>query len=85
MFEVNQYSLLGALAGLLIGLVDVAAASRFLYPSMRIRHESAKANGRRTVKPNTVIGLLQFVGYIVMPIAGYVIANIAFNPNATMS
>ena len=84
-FELNQYSVAGAFVGLLIGLFDVAFASRFIYPSVRMRHETAKANGRRSMSPAAVMGLFQFLGYIVLPIAGIVIANIVFNSNAQAS
>jgi hypothetical protein len=84
-FEINQYSLIGAFAGLLIGLIDVAFASRFIYPSARMRHETAKMNGRRSMAPSTLMGLFQVFGYIVLPIAGYVVANIIFNQSAQVS
>ena len=85
MFEINQYSILGALIGLFIGLIDVAFASKFIYPSARMRYEKAKAYGRHAMAPGTLMGLFQVLGYIVLPVAGFVVANIVFNSGAQAS
>ncbi|MGI9371330.1 MAG: hypothetical protein ACR2OJ_02450 [Hyphomicrobiales bacterium] len=79
----NQYSLIGAFAGLVIGFLDVAFASRFLYPSLRMRYERAKAYGKRTIAPSTIMGCVQIIGYIILPIAGYVVANLMFKPGVS--
>ncbi|MGI9484041.1 MAG: hypothetical protein ACR2OR_16960 [Hyphomicrobiales bacterium] len=81
-FELNQYSLLGAVAGLLIGIIDVAVASRFIYPAVRMRYETAKAHGRKGLSPSAMMSFLQITGYIVFPIIGIVIANLMFNTQA---
>ena len=74
--QINALSLMGIFAGLLIGLAGVACISRFAYPSLRQRHEEAKANGLKAAKPTTVLALAKLVAFFVLPALGLVIANV---------
>ena len=76
MLQINALSVLGIFAGLLVGLAGVACISKFAYPSLRQRHEEAKANGMKAAKPSTVLALAKLVAFFVLPALGLVVANI---------
>ena len=74
--QINAFSLIGILAGLLIGLAGVACISKFAYPGLRQRHEEAKAHGTKAAKPSTVLAMAKLVAFFVLPAMGLMIANV---------
>ncbi|MEM8648102.1 MAG: hypothetical protein AAGF86_17385 [Pseudomonadota bacterium] len=76
MLQINAFSVLGIFVGLLVGLAGVACLSKFAYPSLRLRHEEAKANGLKAAKPGTVLAVAKLVAFFVLPALGLVVANI---------
>ena len=55
--QINEVSILGIFAGLLVGLAGVACISKFAYPSLRQRHEEAKAHGTKAAKPTIAVAI----------------------------
>jgi len=64
------YSLLGALAFLIIGLIELATVRRFLYPLLRWRYEKAKLTQTQGTDPDRIMNLLRVQSLIVLPVAG---------------
>ncbi len=64
------YSLIGALIFLSLGLVELAAVNRSLYPALRWRFEKAKTTQEQGVDPKTIMLAVKFQSLILMPILG---------------
>ena len=69
------YNLFGALAFLVIGLVDVMIMQRMVYPQMRRRHEEAKVTGKQGRDPALFMNGIRFFSLIVLPVVGYMMGG----------
>jgi hypothetical protein len=69
----NFAGLLVGLLFLVVGLLELALASRFLYPVLRQRHELAKLTQTQGIKPTTVMALIRFQSLVLLPILGVIL------------
>jgi hypothetical protein len=69
------YSLIGALIFLGLGLLELAAVNRSLYPALRWRFEKAKTTQEQGVSPRTVMFLVKLQSLILMPILGLLLGD----------
>ena len=71
----NFVGLLGGLLFLVIGIAELAVASRFLYPALRQRHEMAKLNQSQGIKPATIMALIRFQSLVLLPVLGGILGS----------
>ena len=64
------YSLIGAIAFLVLGVIEYAVLNRVLYPALRWRHEKAKTTQTQGIEPNRIMALVKIQSLIVMPVIG---------------
>ncbi|CAN5520305.1 hypothetical protein BH10PSE7_BH10PSE7_01760 [soil metagenome] len=76
---VSFYSLLGALAFLALGLVNLALFNRLFYARLSRAHEAAKATGRHRLSPARFMKWLFVADLIVLPILGFLLGDALFN------
>jgi hypothetical protein len=75
LMELNQYSLLGALIFLILGIFEVMVLQRVLYPSLRWRYEKAKTTQSQGADPNRIMTLLRIQSLIFMPVLGLLLGG----------
>ena len=62
--------LLGALAGLIAGVAELALAQALLYPALRRRHEKDKVTGRHGLDPNWFMLAIRLQSLVLLPVLG---------------
>jgi branched-subunit amino acid ABC-type transport system permease component len=65
----------GALAFLILGVIEVALARRFLYPPLRRRHERAKLTQTQGIDPGRIMLLVWFQSLVILPVAGFLLGH----------
>jgi hypothetical protein len=70
-----MYNLLGALAFLVIGLIDIMFIQRMVYPQMRQRYEEAKVTGSQGRDPALFMNAIRFFSLIVLPVLGFMLGD----------
>ena len=63
-------SLTGAFFFLLLGLVELMAVQKLVYPALRWKHEEAKVTGTQGRDPVQLMTLIRFQSLVLMPIIG---------------
>jgi len=64
------YSLIGALAFLVLGIAELALVNRTVYPGLRRRYEAAKVTQSHGIEPSRIMTLVKLQSLIVMPLLG---------------
>jgi hypothetical protein len=55
---------------LIMGLIELAVFQRAVYPSLRWRHERAKATLSQGVKPQLILDLVRLQSLFLLPLVG---------------
>ena len=76
---ISFYSLLGALAFLVLGIVNLAVFNRFLYPRLSRAHEAAKMNGTPRLSPARLMKWVFVADLVVFPLIGFILGDALFN------
>ena len=66
------HSLLGALLFTVLGIVELWAVARFIYPGLRHRHELAKVTQTQKVDPQRIMDLVRLQSLVLLPVLGFV-------------
>jgi hypothetical protein len=69
------YGLLGALAFLIAGLVEVALFQSLVYPALRRRHETAKLTASQGPDPSRYLSVVQFQSLVILPVIGFMLGD----------
>ena len=69
------YSLVGALAFLGLGIVELAIVNRALYPSLRWRFEEAKTTQQQGIDPQAILLLVKIQSLVLMPVLGFFLGD----------
>ena len=69
------YGLIGALAFLALGILELAVLNRVLYPTLRWRFEKAKTTQEQGTDPKTIMLLVKIQSLLVMPLLGFFLGN----------
>ncbi len=67
--------LLGGLAFLGLGILELIIMQRTLYPALRWRHEKAKLTQSQRIQPEAIINLLRFQSLVIMPVLGFLLGD----------
>ena len=70
MGAMNFYSVIGALAFLVLGIVELAVLNRTLYPVLRWRYEKAKLTQEQGIEPNRIMAFVKIQSLVIMPLVG---------------
>ena len=73
------YSLIGALAFLALGIVNLALFNRLFYTRLSRAHEAAKASGRQRLAPARLAKWLFVADLILLPVLGFLLGDQLFN------
>ena len=71
----NPYSLLGALAFLILGIFEVMVLQRMVYPALRWRFEVAKTTQTQGIDPNRIMTLLRVQSLVILPVLGFLLGG----------
>jgi hypothetical protein len=63
-------SLAGAFLFLIIGVIEVLAVQKLVYPALRWKYEEAKVTGTQRRDPANFVRLMWVLGLVVMPLLG---------------
>ncbi len=69
------YSLIGALAFLVLGLIELAVVNRSVYPALRWRYEKAKTTQDHGTDPRRIMLLVRIQSLILMPVLGFLLGD----------
>jgi len=78
--SLSAYSLIGALAMLIVGVLDLGVMRTVIYPAMRRHHEEAKVTGSQGIDPNVVMAVFKTVNLLVLPALGLVFGDAVLRP-----
>jgi hypothetical protein len=70
MGAMNFYSLIGAVAFLALGILELAVLNRTLYPALRWRYEKAKLTQEQGIEPNRIMAIVKIQSLVIMPLLG---------------
>ena len=76
----SVYSLIGGLAMLIVGIVDLGVMRSAIYPGLRRRHEEAKVTGRQGIEPNVVMAVFKAVNLVALPALGLLFGDAVLRP-----
>jgi hypothetical protein len=76
----SVYSLIGGLAMLIVGIVDLGVMRAAIYPGLRQRHEEAKVTGRQGIEPNVVMAVFKAVNLVALPALGLLFGDAVLRP-----
>ena len=76
----SVYSLIGGLAMLIVGIVDLGVMRSAIYPGLRRRHEEAKVTGRHGIEPNVVMAVFKAVNLVALPALGLLFGDAVLRP-----
>ncbi|MBI2719543.1 MAG: hypothetical protein HY245_03880 [Rhizobiales bacterium] len=68
-------SLLSGFAFLILGVIELALAQRYVYPALRWRHERAKLTQSQGMEPNRIMTLLRVQSLVIMPVLGFLLGD----------
>ena len=71
----NEYSLLGALIFLILGIAELIVLQRSVYPSLRWRYEQAKTTQTQGIDPARIMTLLRIQSLVFMPVLGLLLGG----------
>ena len=67
--------ILGGLAFLVLGILELMVLQRTLYPALRWRHEKAKLTQSQRIQPDLIINILRFQSLVIMPVLGFLLGD----------
>jgi hypothetical protein len=70
MIAITPIGILIGIVAALIGFLEVVIADRFVYPSVRRRHELKKVTGSQGADPAILMYFVRFQSLIVLPLLG---------------
>ncbi len=76
----SVYSLIGGLAMLIVGVLDLGVMRTAVYPVMRRRHEQAKVTGSQGIEPNVIMAVFKVVNLVVFPAIGLLFGDAILRP-----
>ena len=73
--HLTVYSLVGALAFLVLGVIELAVMNRMVYPALRWRYEKAKTTQQQGIEPNRIMTVVKVQSLIIMPLIGFILGD----------
>ena len=65
------HSLLGALLFTVLGIVELWAVARFVYPGLRRHHELAKVTQTQKLDPHRIMDVVRLQTLVLFPVIGF--------------